>query len=444
MNAEVRPIKTAAETALATSFAAVKRTLPGPAAVGALREDAFRRFETEGLPHRRVEEWKYTDLRALMREAKPLAGLPDAAAKDRAKAALATLAAVDARRIVFVDGTLVPELSDLGRLEAGLTIRSLAQALAAGDRDLLAHLGRLVPTDDVAVALNTAFMGDGALIHVASGAALAQPIHLVFVNAAGEAAAIFARSLVVIEDGARAMLLESHIGCSDASEHQVNAVLELKVGDGAHVDHVKITGEGAGALHVSTLMAAVGAHARFNEFLFTIGGGVVRNQAFVRFGGEGTVAGIRGATLLKGRQHADTTLVAEHAAAECTSREVFKSVLDDEGRSVFQGKIIVCPHAQKTDAKMATHALLLSDTAEADNKPELEIFADDVQCGHGATSGALDQELLFYLKARGIPAKEAEALLIQAFVGEAVEGIEHAGLRDALIDRVVAWLKARE
>jgi Fe-S cluster assembly protein SufD len=221
-------------------------------------------------------------------------------------------------------------------------------------------------------------------------------------------------------------------------------VLELKVGDAAHVDHIKITGEGAGALHVSSLMAAIGAHARFNEFLFTTGGGVVRNQAFVRFGGEGTVAGIRGATLLQGHQHADTTLVAEHAAAECTSREVFKSVLDEHGRSVFQGKIIVRPHAQKTDAKMATHALLLSETAEADNKPELEIFADDVQCGHGATSGALDQELLFYLKARGIPAKEAEALLIQAFVGEAVEGIEHAGLRDALIDRVVAWLKARE
>jgi Fe-S cluster assembly protein SufD len=443
MNAEVRPIKTAAETALATSFAAAKHALPGPAAVGTLREDAFRRFEAEGLPHRRVEEWKYTDLRALMREAKPLAGLPDAAAKARAKAALATLAAVDARRIVFVDGALVPELSDLGRLEAGLTIRSMAQALAAGDSDLLAHLGRLVPTDDVAVALNTAFMGDGALIHVAPGAALAQPIHLVFVNAGSEAAAVFSRSLVVIEEGARAMLLESHVGCSEASGHQVNAVLELKVGDAAHVDHVKITGEGAGALHVSTLMAAVGAHARFNEFLFTTGGGVVRNQAFVRFGGEGTVAGIRGATLLKGRQHADTTLIAEHAAAECTSREVFKSVLDEQGRSVFQGKIIVRPHAQKTDAKMATHALLLSETAEADNKPELEIFADDVQCGHGATSGALDRELLFYLKARGIPAKEAEALLIQAFVGEAVEGIEHAGLRDALIDRVVAWLKAR-
>jgi len=442
MNAEVRPIKTAAETALAQSFAAVKRALPGAGTVGALREDAFRRFETEGLPHRRVEEWKYTDLRALMRDAKPLAAVPDAAAKARAKDALAMLPAIEARRVVFVDGALVPELSDLAGLEAGLTIRSTAEALAAGDGDLIAHLGRIVPTDDVAVALNTAFMGDGAVIHVAQGAALAQPIHLVFVNSGGEPASVFARSLVVIEKGARAMLVESHVG-STASEDQVNTALELKVGDEAHVDHIKITGDGAGALHVSTLMAAIGAHARFNEFLFTTGGAVVRNQAFVRFDGEGTIAGIRGASLLKGRRHADTTLVADHATADCTSREVFKSVLDEEGRSVFQGKIIVQRNAQKTDAKMATHALLLSETAEADNKPELEIFADDVQCGHGATSGALDEDLLFYLKARGIPAKEAEALLIQAFVGEAVEGIEHAGLRDALMDHVVAWLEAR-
>jgi len=443
MNAEVRPIKTAAETALAQNFAAVKRALPGAGAVGALREDAFRRFETEGLPHRRVEEWKYTDLRALMRDAKPLAAVPDAAAKARAKDALAMLPAIEARRVVFVDGALMPELSDLSGLETGLTIRSMAQALAAGDRDLLAHLGRIVPTDDVAVALNTAFMGDGAVIRVAQGAALVQPIHLVFVNAGGEPASVFARSLAVIEKGARAMLVESHLG-STASEDQVNTVLELKVGDEAHVDHIKITGEGAAALHVSTLMAAIGAHARFNEFLFTTGGAVVRNQVFVRFDGEGTIAGIRGASLLKGRQHADTTLVADHAVADCTSREVFKSVLDEEGRSVFQGKIIVRPHAQKTDAKMTTHALLLSETAEADNKPELEIFADDVQCGHGATSGDLDEDLLFYLKARGIPGKEAEALLIQAFVGEAVEGIEHAGLRDALMDHVAAWLTARE
>jgi Fe-S cluster assembly protein SufD len=190
-------------------------------------------------------------------------------------------------------------------------------------------------------------------------------------------------------------------------------------------------------------MAAIGAHARFNAFAFTTGGAVVRNQLFLRFNGEGTLAGIGGANLLRGRQHVDTTLVADHAAPGCQSRETFKSVLDDATRAVFQGKIIVRPGAQKTDAKMAAHALLLSDTAEADSKPELEIFADDVQCGHGATAGALDERLLFYLKARGIPAKEAEALLIQAFVGEAVEGIEHAGLREALMENVAAWLQAR-
>jgi Fe-S cluster assembly protein SufD len=206
---------------------------------------------------------------------------------------------------------------------------------------------------------------------------------------------------------------------------------------------VKITADGAGALHVASLMAAIGARARFNEFLFTAGGAVVRNQLFVRFDGKDANAGIRGATLVRKRQHADATIVADHAVSGGTSREVFKAVVDDEARSVFQGQIIVRPDAQQTDARMATHALLLSDTAEADSKPELEIYADDVQCGHGATTGALDEDLLFYLKARGIPAKEAEALLIEAFLGEAVEGIEHAGLRDALMDQVASWLKAR-
>jgi Fe-S cluster assembly protein SufD len=378
-------------------------------------------------------------LRALMRDAKPLAGMPDAVTKARAADVCAKLAAIEGRRIVLVDGVLAPELSDLAALEPGLTVRSLSDALASGDPHVAAHLGKVVPTDDVAVALNTAFMGDGAVIHVAAGAALARPLHLVFVNAGNEPAAVFTRSLVVIERGARVMLVESHEG---SDEYQVNTALELKVGDEAHVDHIKITA--AGALHVATLMAAIGAHARFNEFLFTTGASVVRNQLFVRFAGEGTIAGIRGATLLRGRQHADITLMADHAIAGCTSRETFKSVLDEEGHGVFQGRIIVRPHAQQTDAKMATHALLLSDTAEADNKPELEIFADDVQCGHGATSGDLDEDLLFYLQARGIPAKEAEALLIQAFVGEAIEGIEHAGLRDALMDQVVTWLAARK
>ena len=441
MNAEVAIIKTAAETALAHEFAKARGRLPGDDAIAAQRKAAFDLFAREGLPNRRIEEWKYTDLRALMRDAKPLAVPPDAAAKALAKGAGAVLGDVETRRLVFIDGAFVAELSDVANLESGLTISSLAAALAADDATVEAYLGKLAPVGDVAVALNTALMGDGAVIRIAAGSTTERPLHLLFV-ASAKPVASFMRSLVVVEAGARAMLIESHEGPA-GSDYQVNAALELFVGDRAHVDHVKIIGEGEDALHVSTLAAAIGAHARFNSFTFTAGGAVVRNQLFLKFDGEGALAGIRGATLLKGRQHADTTLVANHVARDCQSREVFKSVLDGEAHGVFQGRIIVRPHAQKTDAKMMTQALLLSDRAEADNKPELEIFADDVQCGHGATAGALDDELKFYLMARGIPAAEAEALLIQAFLGEAIEGIEHAGLREALMEAVAAWLKAR-
>jgi Fe-S cluster assembly protein SufD len=441
VNVEVASIKTAAETALAQAYSEARSRLPGDDAVAAQRAAAFDVFAKAGLPHRRIEDWKYTDLRALMRDAKPLAAPPDAAAKARAKTAGALLGDVETRRLVFVDGAFVPELSDIGNLEPGLSVGSLADALSNSDPALATHLGKLAPASDVAVALNTALMGDGAVIRIASGATIARPLHLLFV-ASEKPAATFTRSLVVVEEGARAMLIESYEGPA-GSDYQVNATLEIFVGDGAHVDHVKIIGEGADALHVSTLAAAIGAKARFNAFTFTAGGAVVRNQLFLKFDGADTVAGIRGATLIRGRQHADTTLVADHAAGSCQSREVFKSVLDGEAHGVFQGRIIVRPHAQKTDAKMMTRALLLSDRAEATNKPELEIFADDVQCGHGATAGALDDELKFYLMARGIPRPEAEALLIRAFLGEAIDGIEHAGLREALMDAAAAWLKAR-
>jgi Fe-S cluster assembly protein SufD len=440
MNVEVKPMKTAAELALANTFAAVKGKLPGKGPVAALREGAFRNFDARGLPHRRIEEWKYTDLRALMREAKPLAAPPDAAARARAKGMPCPIGDVECRRLTFINGAFVPELSDLAALEKGLTIGSMAAALAKGDPLVTRHLGQVVESDDAALLLNTALMGDGALIHVAAGAVVDRPLHLAFIGP-DTAAAVFTRSLIVVEKGARVMLIESHEG--PAADYQVNAAMELAVSDEAHVDHVKLIAEADKALHVSTLLAAIGAHARFNSFTFTTGGAVVRNQIFLRFDGVETVAGIRGASLLQGKQHADSTLVLDHKAVGCQSRELFKAVLDGDSHAVFQGKIIVRPGAQKTDAKMMTQALLLSDRAEADNKPELEIYADDVQCGHGATAGTLDPNLLFYLKARGIPQKEAEALLIQSFVGEAIEGIEHAGLREALIEAVAAWLKAR-
>lgn len=437
--AEVRHIKTAAEQGLADAFASVKGKLPGTDVV-AMREAAFEMFEANGLPHRRVEEWKYTDLRTLMRDAKPLAPLPDAAAKARAKNAGSPLGSIARRRIVIVDGVLVPELSDLAGLEKGLTIRSLADALGKSDADTVKHVGRVMPVQsDAAIALNIAFMSDGAVIHVADGAQIERPIHLAFVTTGVTSS--YVRSLVVVGKGAKVTLLETHEG--GPADYQVNNALEIVAGDDARVDHVKLILDGEKALHISTLMAALGKNAVFNDFTFASGSAVTRNQLFLRFDGEGTNADIRGATLAKGKQHIDNTLVADHAKGHCTGREFFRSVLDDESRMVFQGKIIVRQHSQKTDSKMMSNSLLLSEGAEADNKPELEIFADDVVCGHGATAGALDDELLFYLKARGIPQKEAEALMIQAFLGEAIEGIANEGIREVLNERTREWLALR-
>jgi Fe-S cluster assembly protein SufD len=437
--AELTLMKNAAEQQLAAEWQKAKAALPGPVA---LRTAAFERFAATGLPHRRVEEWKYTDLRALMRDAKPLAARPDAKTFARLKDAGASLGDLDARRIVLADGYLTPDWADVGRDDPGVTILELFAWLAEDLAFRTSQISQNIP-NDVAVSLNTAFMSGGAVIHVKKDAAIERPIHLAHVFSGREPAATYPRSVVIVEPGARVMLIESFEG-PDAVDYQVNTALQVFAGEGAHVDHIKVTREGAKTLHISSLMADVGAHARFNTFAFTTGGAVVRNQMFLRFGGEGTIANIRGATLLKGRQHVDTTMLVDHAAPGGQSREVFRTVLDDESRGVFQGKIIVQPGAQKTDAKMASHALMLSETAEADNKPELEIYADDVQCGHGATAGDLDEDLLFYLKARGIPHAEAEALLIQAFVGDAIEGIEDAGLREALIEAVGAWVKARD
>jgi Fe-S cluster assembly protein SufD len=434
MNAEVRSLKTPAEQALTEIFTTAKARLPGQGAVAALRADAFAQFDKQGLPHRRVEEWKYTDLRALWREAKPLASPPDAKAKDKARAVGQELKDIDCRRLTFVDGVLVPELSDL-TAEPGVTIKSMADALAGNDALVAKHVGKVNPAKDPALALNTALMGDGVVIHVATGAKPNKPILLVF--AGTQAASAFTRSLVVVEKGASLFLIEAH----QSAETQINSALELIVADEATFDHLKITH--AQSLHLSTLLAEVGAKAKFNTFAFTTGSPLVRNQSFIRFTGDNTEAAIGGVSLLKGREHVDNTLVVNHASHGCMSRERFRSVLDGEARAVFQGKIVVEPGAQKTDAKMLSNALLLSDDAEADNKPELEIFADDVQCGHGATAGALDEDLLFYLRARGIPEKEAEALLIQAFIGEVIDTIAQESLREPLMTAAVKWLQAR-
>lgn len=443
MNVYARPPRTLAEEALSQAYTAARLTLPGDGAVQAKRDAWFKKFEAGGLPHRRLEQWKYTDLRAFMHDAKPLASPPDAAAKDSAAKAGAAFSTTNARRLVFAGGSFVPELSDLTDLEAGLSITPMSEALARGEDGVMARLSaESTAGADLAYCLNAALMSDGAVITVAAGAKIERPIHLVFVAPTDQATAMFTRSLVSLGDNASLTLFETHEG-PDGVDYQESSALDVVLGEDAVLDRVRIGAEGSKALHVATVTAALGKGAELRDNVLATGGAMVRNQMFVRCDGEGAKIDLRGASLLSGTQHADTTLVIDHAVSGCASRELFKSILDGEARSVFQGKIIVRKDAQKTDGRMMTQALLLSEEAEADAKPELEIFADDVQCGHGATAGELDETLKFYLMARGIPAKVAEAMLIEAFAGEVIDAIAHDGARAAVHTAMVAKLQAR-
>jgi Fe-S cluster assembly protein SufD len=442
MNIEVKPLKTAAEQGIAANFAAAKARLPGGSKVARLREQAFQAFAEAGLPHRRIEEWKYTDLRAMLREAVPLAApVPARAAAQSGQGD--PLADATLRRLMFVNGQFVPDLSDLKDLEKNVTIVPLAKALA-DNHALTARIGELRPeTRDPSFDLNTAFLNDGVLIELGAGACLDRPIYLRHVFMGSEAASTFARAVFIVGNGGHGTLVESFEG-PDGVGYQVNSALEVQVGDKAHASLVRLQAEGDRALHLSSLLAQIGAGAEFEFGGLTLGAAVSRHSNYLRFAGQNSNAHLAGATLLRDKQHADTTLVLDHAVPHCSSREVFKTVLDDTARGVVQGRIVVRPDAQKTDARMSLGALLLSEAAEAYQKPELEIFADDVQCAHGATSGAIDAQLLFYLMARGIPRKQAEALLVQAFFGEALEQIGHDAVREALIARAACWLSARE
>jgi Fe-S cluster assembly protein SufD len=428
--------------ALSDIFAVARSRLPGTGEIADLRRQAFEAYERLGLPHRRIEDWKYTDLRTLMRDVLPVAAAPDAAALERAATALKLHAIPGVRRVVLVDGVFAPNLSDTSDLGADIGIRPLRDVLEAGDAALQAQL--FTPENsDAMVALNSAMMTDGLVIEVADNAAITLPLHIVHIASGIQPAAMFTRSLIRLGKHAGVTLVESYIAAEGAKTYQVHDSLVVSIGNGARLDHVRLIEDGREAFNISSAVVTLGAKAHYNTFGMTSGSNVSRYQAVIAFAGEGSKVETNGINLLNGRQHADTTLFLDHAVPNCSSREIFRAVVDDRGHSVFQGRIIVRPKAQKTDAKMMTRALLLSDEAEADNKPELEIFADDVTCGHGATTGALDESLLFYLRARGLSEKEAQALLIQAFVGEAIESIANDALRELTIGAAQRWLAAR-
>jgi Fe-S cluster assembly protein SufD len=438
----VTPLRTAAEQALSAQFSAAKAELPGALPVRKLREDAFAGFEAKGLPHRRLEAWRYTDLRGLLREAKPLAA--NANVTSAITARLADLA-LDGVRLVLIDGAFSADLSTMDALPEGVSIHSLAEALVSGRDDLTRILaGPGIAQSDTGLMLNTALMRDGVFIEIAEGTELDAAIAIVSLASGEDERAIFHRSVVVAGKGVKATIVE--IGeAVGPSASQINGAIVFETGDGSDVQHLRVvTGAVPETVQVQSLLATVGANAKFESFALVCEAATLRQQYFVEYAGEHSEIGLRGVNLLGGSEHSDVTLVMDHAVPHGVSREMFKNIIGGEATGVFQGKVIVRKYAQKTDGGMKSNTLLLNDGATMFNKPELEIFADDVVCGHGATVAQMDGEQLFYLMARGLPRPQAEALVLQAFVGEAVEFVQDEGLRALVMSRIEAWLGKRE
>lgn len=431
--------KTKAEQAFTESFEAIASKLPGSEAVRELRRKAIGTFAALGLPHRRIEEWKYTDLRNLLKEAfTPAIGKAATPSEADLNAALGPLAALDTYRIVLVDGAFNASLSTAQRPD-GLSVKPLSEALAESP-----DIVRMKRDQDAIEALNSAFATDGAVVSVADGTELDKPLLLVFARAGADRKTITTRNVVNIGKGAKVTLVEAFVPLAgSADEDQHNAATEIVVGEGAAVTHVKAIVENGKAVHLGSATADIGADASYRAFQLTAGPGLARNQIFVKFTGEGGKLDCSGSFLATNNEHIDTTLVVDHAVPHCESRELYKGVLDGHGRGIFQGKVIVRPGAQKTDGKQMAQALMLSPDAEFDSKPELEIYADDVICGHGSTSAEIDPEHIFYCRSRGIPEPEARALLIEAFVGEAMEKVEDEPVREALMETARVWLNQR-
>jgi Fe-S cluster assembly protein SufD len=427
---------------IAGQYRRVADKLPGAAiaSVRAMRDEAIAAFAATGLPHRRIEEWKYTDLRRFMTEAYAPAEAQAPLTETELRKALGELAQLDAIRFVFVNGHFNHDLSVIGAAPPDLELMTLAKALYAPADWVLNALGRTKALDgDVVSLLNIAFMTDGIVLRLGANTVLDLPLHIVNISAGDMPFAGSTHNLIVAGEGAEATIIESHLSLGETPA-QVNIVTEIRVGDGAKIRHYKISSENEATQHLASAAVELGERSDYLAVNFADGNGVARHQTFLRFGGDGARGQYYGAQLLRDRQHCDMTLLVDHDSVGCESREHVKAVLADRAHGVFQAKVVVRPGAQQTDGRQMAQGLLLSDDAEFDAKPELEIYADDVKCNHGATFGSLDEDQLFYLRARGIPEDEARSLLIQAFVGEVFDHVENDQLRTALLNRVAGWL----
>jgi Fe-S cluster assembly protein SufD len=428
---------------LLTLVEAAKDTPGEPPWLQQMRRKAARRFAELGLPTVRDEEWKYTNLAPLAEiEFKPAMRLAHGLTREEVDRT--PFADLKCHRLVFVNGFFSEELSATDGLE-GVKATSLAQALETEPETIQRFLSRYAGFEESAFnALNTSLMRDGAFVHLPKGKIAEDPIHLVFVSTPSAApASSHPRNLIVADSNSQAQIVETYIALGDGV-YFTNPVTEVVLGDSAVIEHSKLQDEGKHAFHIATLQYQQGRSSNLSSHSITLGGHLVRNNLNAVLGGEGAECALNGLYLMSGEQHIDNHTRLEHVEPHCSSRELYKGILDGKSRGVFHGRILVHKGAQKTDSKQTNNNLLLSDEALINTKPQLEIYADDVKCTHGATIGQLDKDALFYLRSRGIREQAARSLLIYAFASEVVARIKTEALRARLDRFLIDWLPKAE
>ena len=413
------------------NFTEFEKTAPGAklAWLKRLREDAFARFCEAGFPTSRDEDWRFTNVSVIARTI-----FRPASAAKLTKEQLPAVQSEGATSatLVFVNGRFAKELSHLDKLPKGLTVASLREQIESRPETIEKHLGRYADTQrDPFVALNTAFIGDGAYVHVPRGVVVAEPIYLLYLSTEEAAPTVtHPRNLIVAENESQVAVIEDYASIGGESVAFSNAVTELVAGESTVAQHYLVEREHLKAFNVSTLRIQQGRSAHGASHSLLLGGGLVRNNVHPVLAGEGGECLINGLFLGTGRQHLDNYMHVEHASPHCGSRQFYNGILDGHAHGVFHGRIVVHKDAQKTDAKQTNRNLLLSDDAQIDTKPQLEIYADDVKCTHGATIGQIEENALFYLRSRGISEAEARKLLLLAFAEECVERMHSATARE--------------
>jgi Fe-S cluster assembly protein SufD len=403
--------------------------------LSSLRSKGIAQFEKSGFPTMKDEDWHFTSVAPIADSTFRIAS--DAPAVSPRDIRRFTFEQPDWHTIVFVNGRYSADLSSFSGEASGIRVGSLAEAIANGKGRPERHISKISPPSvNAFTALNAAFISDGAFIEVPADTVVEKTIHLVFVSA-GSGGVSHPRNVIVAARHSRCSIVESYVSLDD-SKYFTNAVTEIQIGEGARVDHYKLQREASRAFHVGTIQVHQEATSNFNSFSFATGGQLSRTNIYTTLDGDGAACTLNGLYLADGTQHIDHQTRIEHVKPNCPSREVYKGVLDGRSHGVFNGKVYVHPEAQKTDGKQSNNNLLLSPTARVDTKPQLEIFADDVKCTHGATVGRLDEMAMFYLNSRGIGPEAARTLLTYAFAADVLEMIELEPLKKALESIVLA------